>query len=222
MSSLSKWNGVCFVTDATWGDNGKGKIVDLMAKRADVVVRVNGGPNAGHTVENEFGEFKFHLIPSGIFNPKAVCILADTVVIDPTTLVNEIQSLKKAGISVTSKNLLISNHAHLIMPWHKERDRLRESSRGGGKIGTTGRGIGPVYADRTERVGLQMGDILKEDFKARFEKEIAFQEKLVKLMGGSKPDLDKKRMWADLQSATLARCARRRYECGCTIIFSVL
>ena len=183
LENLKYWEGTNFVTDPTWGDNGKGKVVDLMAQRAHMVIRTNGGANAGHTVKNNLGEFKFHLIPSGIFNPNAICILADTVVINPTTLTEEIISLRKAGIEVTDKNLLISENAHLVMPWHIKRDNLRESSRGSESIGTTGRGIGPAYADRTERVGLRLGDLLKGNFIDKFEKELVFQEKLIVIMG---------------------------------------
>src|SRR3989338_10954387 len=107
-NKLSDWNGTNFVTDPTWGDNGKGKVVDLMAQRADLIVRVNGGANAGHTVINEKGEFKLHLMPSGIFNPDAICVLSDTVVVNPLILVDEINFLKSAGVDVSNKNLIIS------------------------------------------------------------------------------------------------------------------
>jgi len=181
---LINWEGTDFVTDPLWGDNGKGKIVDLMAQRADLVVRINGGPNAGHTVKNEFGEFALHLVPSGIFNPEAICILADTVVVNPSSLVKEIDLIRKAGVSVDASNLLISRSAHLIMPWHRKRDGLTESARAGKKIGTTGQGIGPTYSDRSDRVGLRVGDLLDPDFQKKFETELAWQEKLTALMSG--------------------------------------
>ncbi len=195
------WNGIYVVTDPTWGDNGKGKIVDLLADRAEMSIRYNGGPNAGHTVRNQYGEFKFHLMPSAIFNPKALCILADAVVIDPKTLAEEILSIRKAGVKISAKNLMISRAAHMIMPWHRDRDNLRETVRGEGKIGTTGRGIGPTYADRTERVGLQMKDLVATDFKKRLENEMAWQEKLVALMKGKKFIYDRKAVMQELSEA---------------------
>lgn len=195
------WNGIYVVTDPTWGDNGKGKIVDLLSDRAEMSIRYNGGPNAGHTVRNEHGEFKFHLMPSAIFNPKALCILADAVVIDPKTLAEEIIAIREAGVNISAKNLMISRAAHMIMPWHRDRDNLRETVRGEGKIGTTGRGIGPTYADRTERVGLQMKDLLAADFEQRLEREMAWQEKLVALMRDDDFTYDRKEVREELMTA---------------------
>ena len=167
-----KLKGTNIVIDTAWGDSGKGKFVDVFSGDADLVVRFNGGANAGHTVVNEYGEFKFHLIPTGIFNPKALSILAGSVAISPLTLVDEINELREKGVSISPKNLLISEYAHMIMPWHIARDNLRESARGDAKVGTTGRGIGPLYADRTERVGVRVGDMLKANFE-----EIIFIQK---------------------------------------------
>ena len=199
---LNEWEGTNFVTDPAWGDNGKGKVVDLMAQRAAMVVRVNGGPNAGHTVKNERGEFKFHLMPSGIFNPQAISVLADTVVVNPSILSKEITELRKAGIEVTENNLLISRNAHLIMPWHRRRDNLREVARGGEKIGTTGQGIGPTYADRTERVGLKVGHLLRSDFNEMFDRELAWQEKLARSMSNSDtPQYDREQILRNLEEA---------------------
>jgi len=195
------WKGTNFVTDPLWGDNGKGKIVDLMAQEADIVVRVNGGPNAGHTVRNKQGEFALHLVPSGIFNPSALCVLADTVVVNPTALVDEINSLKKAGVTIDAGNLLISKRAHLIMPWHIERDKLKEIARGGNKIGTTGKGIGPVYSDRANREGLLVGNLLSPDFEQKFDRELLWQEKLTSLMVGNKIVYDKESILDDLNKA---------------------
>lgn len=182
---LSQWEGTNLVTDPSWGDNGKGRVVDELAQRAHLVVRTNGGPNAGHTVHNEQGEFKLHLVPCGIFNPEAICILSDTVVVDPFLLAAEITGLRQKGIEITSTNLLISQNANLIMPWHINRDNLRELAHGGKKIGTTGRGIGPTYADRTERVGLKVKDLLGNDFEKKFDKELLFQERLTRVMAGN-------------------------------------
>lgn len=199
---LDKWEGTNFVTDPSWGDNGKGKVVDLMAQRAHLVVRTNGGPNAGHTVNNDHGEFKLHLVPCGIFNPEAICVLADTVVVNPILLAQEIISLREKGIEVTSKNLLVSQNAHLIMPWHRRRDDLRELARGGEKIGTTGQGIGPAYGDRTERVRFRVEDLLREDFEKLFDQELAYQERLARMMTRSDSEqYDREKIWEDLKKA---------------------
>ena len=174
--------GTNIVIDTGWGDGGKGKIVDVLSANADLVVRFNGGPNAGHTVVNQYGEFKFHLIPTGIFNPKTKSILAGTVAIDPLTLVEEILTLRGEGLEVSARNLIISQYAHLIMPWHIARDNLREVARGSAKVGTTGRGIGPLYADRTERIGLRVGDLLKPEFEKLLRRELAYQQRLITAM----------------------------------------
>lgn len=200
---LYKWWGTNHLTDPTWGDNGKGKVIDLLAQQADMVIRINGGPNAGHTVKNSSGEFALHTIPSGIFNPEAICVIADTVVVNPFSLKGEIDNLRSAGIEINSKNLLISRAAHLIMPWHRRRDGLREVSRGGEKIGTTGQGIGPTYADRTERVGLRVGDLLRSNFVEIFDRELAWQEKLTALMSGDQNvvNYDRDKILGDLKEA---------------------
>lgn len=174
--------GVNTVGDPTWGDNGKGKVIDLMGQYADMVIRYNGGPNAGHTVKNELGEFKFHLMPSGIFNPDAVSILANTVVVDPFVLEEEIIDLTSKGVTIKDEQLLISRDATMLMPWHKVRDQLAEQARGAGKIGTTGRGVGPAYSDRTAREGLRVGDLLRPDFEEKFLREFTWQSKLIGLM----------------------------------------
>lgn len=183
-STLDNWNGTNFVTDPTWGDNGKGKVVDLMAQRADMIVRVNGGANAGHTVINEMGEFKLHLMPSGIFNPDAICVLSDTVALNPLILADEINTLRATGVEISRTNLLVSQNAHMTLAWHRKRDGLREVARGAHKIGTTGQGIGPTYSDRTERVGLRVGQLLSPDFQEIFDQEIKWQEKLARSMSG--------------------------------------
>lgn len=177
-----KLTGTNIVIDTAWGDSGKGKFVDLFSGDADLVIRFNGGANAGHTVVNDYGEFKFHLIPTGIFNPDALSILASPVAISPLTLLEEIAELREKGVAISEKNLLISEYAHMIMPWHIARDRLREAARGNAKVGTTGRGIGPLYADRTERVGVRIGDMLKDDFEGIVLRELAWQKQLIALM----------------------------------------
>lgn len=152
------------VIGCQWGDEGKGKIVDLLAERADVVVRCNGGPNAGHTIVNEKGTFKLRLTPSGIFNPQALSIIGNGVVLDPEVLLEEMSQLQAAGVDTS--RLLISDRAHVIMPYHKTLDGLEEDARAGtsaGNLGTTRRGVGPAYVDRTARTGIRMGDLVQEE-----------------------------------------------------------
>ena len=150
---------VIAIVGAQWGDEGKGKIVDLLAERAHVVVRFSGGSNAGHTVVNPCGEFKMHLIPSGIFHPEVTCIISNGVVIDPAVLLEEVEALKGRDIAVD--RLFLSDRAHLIMPYHLLLDALEEESRGSGAIGTTRRGIGPAYMDKAGRLGIRTGDLLE-------------------------------------------------------------
>ena len=148
------------VIGAQWGDEGKGKITDLLSRSADVVVRYQGGNNAGHTVVVGDRTFKLHLIPSGILYPKTECIIASGTVIDPKVLLEEVDRLKDLGIS--TENLFIAETAHVTMPYHRVLDRASEDQRAEHKIGTTGRGIGPTYADKSERVGIRMIDLMDE------------------------------------------------------------
>lgn len=150
---------VTAVVGAQWGDEGKGRIVDYLAQEAGMVIRFQGGDNAGHTVVNEHGTFRLHLVPSGIFNPATVCIIGTGTVIHPPALLEELAELKAAGISVD--NLWVSDRAHVVMPYHRMLDGLEESARGGSQIGTTKRGIGPAYADKAARSGIRMGDLLR-------------------------------------------------------------
>lgn len=152
---------VVAVIGAQWGDEGKGHIVDLLASRARLVVRYGGGNNAGHTVINNRGTFKLHLIPSGIFDPNTVNIIGSGVVIDPEVLIGEINDLQNRGIDTS--RLFISERAHVVMPYHVLQDQLQEQARGDSKIGTTGRGIGPAYADKMDRTGIRMADLLHEE-----------------------------------------------------------
>lgn len=150
--------GAVVVVGTHWGDEAKGKLVDLLAQDADVVIRYGGGPNAGHTVHVGANTYKFHLIPSGILNPKSLSIMADGMVIDPATLAKELDQLESVGISV--EGLRISQNAQVILPYHRDFDRLEEQLKGAGAIGTTGRGVGPCYADKASRVGIRMGDLI--------------------------------------------------------------
>ncbi len=149
------------VIGAQWGDEGKGKITDLLSRSADVVVRSQGGVNAGHTVVVAKKTFKLHLIPSGILYPKTECIIGSGTVIDPQVLIEEIEQLKALGVTVD--NLYISQTAHITMPYHRQIDEASEESRGEYKIGTTGRGIGPTYADKSERTGIRVLDLMNPD-----------------------------------------------------------
>lgn len=149
------------VIGAQWGDEGKGKITDLLSRSADVVVRSQGGVNAGHTIVVRGQTFKLHLIPSGILYPETECIIGSGTVIDPKVLLAEIDQLEALGVS--TKNLTISQTAHITMPYHRMIDKASEERRGKHKIGTTGRGIGPTYADKSERTGIRAIDLMKKD-----------------------------------------------------------
>lgn len=149
------------IIGSQWGDEGKGKITDFLAEKADMVIRYQGGNNAGHTVVVDNKEYKLHLIPSGILYPGTACVIGNGVVIDPKVLVSELDYLESQGIS--TDNLKISLRAHLIMPYHIRLDELEEDRKGANKIGTTRRGIGPAYMDKAARVGIRMVDLLDED-----------------------------------------------------------
>ncbi|HHP7229334.1 MAG TPA: adenylosuccinate synthase [Xenococcaceae cyanobacterium] len=146
------------VIGAQWGDEGKGKITDLLSRSADVVVRSQGGVNAGHTVVVAGQTFKLHLIPSGILYPDTECIIGSGTVIDPQVVIDEMEQLKQLGVK--TDNLYISQTAHITMPYHRSIDRASEERRGNFKIGTTGRGIGPTYADKSERTGVRVLDLM--------------------------------------------------------------
>lgn len=151
------------VIGAQWGDEGKGKVVDLFSQNADIVVRFQGGNNAGHTLVVNGVKTVLHLVPSGALHPDKFCVIGNGVVIDPEVLLGEIARLKEKGHLLDDSLLRISEEAHLIMPYHKAIDRARERLRGKGKIGTTGRGIGPAYEDKVARVGIRLIDLLEED-----------------------------------------------------------
>lgn len=150
---------VTAVVGGQWGDEGKGRIVDYLAQKADLVIRFQGGDNAGHTVINDYGKFALHLVPSGIFNPQTLCLIGAGTVVNPNTLTDELKSLQEAGVNVD--NLRISRRAHLILPVNRQLDGAEEAARKEGwVVGTTKRGIGPTYADKAARQGIRMGDIL--------------------------------------------------------------
>lgn len=151
------------VVGAQWGDEGKGKVVDLLTEHAQVVVRFQGGNNAGHTLVVGGQKTVLHLIPSGILHPGKTCVIGNGVVIDPSVLVKEIDALQERGLLQNEGHLLISEGAHVIFPWHKLLDAFREKARSGGAIGTTGRGIGPCYEDKVARRGIRVKDLLKPE-----------------------------------------------------------
>jgi len=152
-----------------WGDEGKGKIVDYLADKYEIIARFQGGPNAGHTLVIDGVKTVLHTVPSGILKPNVINVIGNGVVIDPTTLLKEIDQLQAKGIEVL-KRLLVSKKAHLILPTHKILDAASESAKGQEKIGSTLRGIGPTYMDKTGRNGLRIGDILEKDFRQRYER----------------------------------------------------
>ncbi len=163
---------VTILIGAQWGDEGKGKIIDLLTEKADVVVRYQGGNNAGHTVEVGDEKYILHLIPSGILHPGKVSVIGHGVVVDPLALLQEIDGLHERGVQVTG-NLYVSDAAHVVFPYHRLLDAMREKQKGKGKIGTTKRGIGPAYADKVARTGLRMGDLLTPDrFAERLRQKI--------------------------------------------------
>ncbi|MBI3944322.1 MAG: adenylosuccinate synthase [Armatimonadetes bacterium] len=146
------------IAGAQWGDEGKGRVVDLMAAEADMVIRCQGGPNAGHTVVNDRGRFILHSVPSGIFSPRARCVIGAGTVVNPAGLVAEMAGLGDAGVD--PERLLISERAHLILPYHRLFDRLEEVRLGSKRIGSTGQGIAPAYSDKAARCGIRAGDLL--------------------------------------------------------------
>jgi adenylosuccinate synthase len=167
------------VVGAQWGDEGKGKIVDLLAERAKVVVRFSGGDNAGHTVINRFGKFVLHLIPCGIFYPHTVCIIGNGVALNPAALFEEMDSLSKRGISDFSR-LYVSDRTNLIMPYHQLIESLEEKALGAKAIGTTGKGIGPAFTDKVARYGIRAGDLLNpEHFKERLSQVLTLKNKII-------------------------------------------
>ncbi|MBM3876147.1 MAG: adenylosuccinate synthase [Verrucomicrobia bacterium] len=171
---------------AQWGDEGKGKIIDVLTERADIVVRTQGGNNAGHTVFLGPKKYVLHLIPSGILRAGKQCVIGNGVVVDPVGLVTEMDGLHRLGIKVTPRNLVLSETAHVVFPYHRELDGAREAAKGRNKIGTTKRGIGPTYGDKAARVGLRMIDLINP---ARFEEKlrarVAENNAVLKAMGAA-------------------------------------
>jgi adenylosuccinate synthase len=174
------------VVGGQWGDEGKGRVVDLIARKAHVVARYSAGNNAGHTVVNEFGESRLHLVPAGIFYPDKVCVIGNGVIIDPKVLLEEIDDLQSRGVSV--EKLHISGRCQIIMPWHLIIDRLDEELRGKGAIGTTARGVGPCFADKVFRAGIRMADLIDpESFRERLSFALPYKNAFLEKLYGAEP-----------------------------------
>src|ERR1700690_260910 len=182
---------VTVILGTQWGDEGKGKAIDTFAGDFDYVARYNGGNNAGHTIVNEYGTFRIHLVPSGIFYPKTKCLIGGGVVIDPAVLIEEMNSLRKAGIKL-EKRLLISQRSHLSMPYHKILDGLYEDAKGSGATGTTRRGIGPAFADKISYNGIRWSDFADQEiFTGRLRVQLELKNRIIVALGGSPLDFEK-------------------------------
>ena len=182
-ASLRTAMSVTILVGGQWGDEGKGKVIDLLADKVHMVVRSQGGNNAGHTVVAQGKEHRFHLIPSGILNPDTVCVIGHGVVVDPSAFLQELEQHQASGID--TRNLFISERAHMVMPYHPVLDKLGEEMRGDDRLGTTWRGIGPAYEDKVRRIGFRIGDLQKPAF---LEKKLRFvlrlkNETLTRLYG---------------------------------------
>ena len=175
------------VVGMQWGDEGKGKVVDYLTRQADLVVRHQGGNNAGHTVVVDGQQTVLHLLPSGILHADKVCVIGNGTVIDPAVLIEELDTVEALGVKVEGR-LFISDSAHIIMPYHKLLDKVQEKFRGKNRIGTTGRGIGPAYADKADRFGIRMCDLVDpETFKAKLAEVLQYKNMLIEKLFGEAP-----------------------------------
>ena len=205
------------VLGAQWGDEGKGKIIDFLSCDADIVARFSGGNNAGHTVLNEDGRFTLHLVPSGIFWPQALCVIGNGVVIDPDVLLDEIDGLSDRGVDISSR-LLVSERAHVILPYHVALDQLAEAARGDQALGTTGKGVGPAYSDKAARTGVRAAELLDlEALLARLEGIVSQTNALITKVYGSSPlplsDIfEKCRRWAERLGPYIEPVEQRVHE----------
>jgi adenylosuccinate synthase len=173
---------------AQWGDEGKGKIIDVLTTDADIVVRSQGGNNAGHTVIHGGKKYILHLIPSGILRRSKVCVIGNGVVVDPVALVKEIDGLRDLGIKI-GRNLLVSDAAHLVLPYHRALDEQRELRKGVTKIGTTKRGIGPAYGDKAARTGLRVSDLMQPIlFSKKLEAKMRENNAILRALGAEPND----------------------------------
>jgi adenylosuccinate synthase len=185
---------------AQWGDEGKGKIIDFLTEHAQIVVRSQGGNNAGHTVIVGGTKYVLHLIPSGILREGTLCVIGNGVVLDPVAVAAEIEGLRAKGVAVTASNLMISDAAHLVMPYHRQLDEAKELAKGDGKIGTTKRGIGPAYGDKIARVGLRMADLMQPAVFAQKLRARVLENNAI-LKGYGLAELDVEEVLANTQKA---------------------
>src|SRR5213083_2453295 len=198
---------------AQWGDEGKGKIIDVLTADADIVVRSQGGDNAGHTVIHRGKKYILHLIPSGILRRSKVCVIGNGVVVDPVALVKEIKGLKKLGVRI-GRNLLVSDAAHLVLPYHRLLDEQRELRKGGAKIGTTKRGIGPAYADKAARTGLRVSDLMQPVvFSKKLKARMAENNRILRALGAKPINFD------EVNQAYLAAADKLRPFVANTVIY---
>jgi adenylosuccinate synthase len=198
---------------AQWGDEGKGKIIDVLTANANIVVRSQGGNNAGHTVIHRGVKYILHLIPSGILRRSKVCVIGNGVVIDPVALVAEIDGLRKAGIAI-GKNLLISDCAHVVLPYHRLLDEQRELRQGRTRIGTTKRGIGPAYGDKAARTGLRMSDLMQPIvFSKKLQAKVLENNRILQALG-AKPI-----RFRDVNESYLAAGEKLRPFVGNTVVY---
>jgi len=203
------------VVGMQWGDEAKGKVVDYLAQEADYVVRYNGGNNAGHTVVVGDEVYKFHTVPVGVLNEGVTAVITDGVVLDPSVFTSELDGLKERG--VTADRIKISGNAHVLMPYHRLLDQLEEANKGDGKIGTTGRGIGPCYADKMSRTGIRVWEFIEpERFRSRLSACIKQKNQLITKVYGGDP-LDENQIYEEY-AAYAAKMAP--YVCDTTVILS--
>lgn len=182
---------ITILVGTQWGDEGKGKITDLLSSKVDCVVRFQGGANAGHTVKTGDQKFILHLIPSGILNPNALCMIGSGVVVDPDALISEIDQLTNSGFKISQDNLLLSRRATLVMPYHKTLDALREKNLSNSKIGTTGKGIGPAYEDKAARRAIIASDIFDQKlFEEKISRILPLKNNEIKFFGGEAIKID--------------------------------
>jgi len=175
------------IVGAQWGDEGKAKIVDFLTEEADLVIRFQGGANAGHTVEVGDEKFVFHLIPAGIMHPGKQCVIGNGVVLDPAQMLQEIEEVRAKGIELDGR-LWVAENAHVVLPYHKVLDQLKEKAAGKSAIGTTGRGIGPAYYDKVSRSGIRVGDLLEEDgLREKLARHVAGHNEIIVKMYGGQP-----------------------------------
>ncbi len=166
------------VVGGQWGDEGKGRVVDLLARKASIVARYSAGHNAGHTIVNHLGEFALHLVPAGIFYPDKSCVIGNGVVVDPAELISEISALEKRGVS--TERLKVSDRAHLVMPWHPVIDAADEKLRGPNAVGTTGKGVGPAFTDKVARLGIRVSELADPDgFSERLRFVLAYKNQVL-------------------------------------------